>query len=66
MTSMTSLAARANGRIAVSLACLAAGALFGLLSVYSDSRPSCALWVAGALALAFVSGLLLPWRRPRA
>ncbi len=66
MTSTTSLAARANGRIAVSLACLAAGALFGLLSVNSDSRASCALWVAVALALAFVSGLLLPWRRPRA
>jgi hypothetical protein len=66
MTSTTSLAARANGRIAVSLACLAAGALFGLLSVYSDSRASCALWVAVALALALVSGLLFPSRRPRA
>ncbi len=39
--------------------CLLAGALFGLMSVYSNSRETCAVWVLVALAFAFVAGLLL-------
>ncbi len=39
--------------------CLLAGVVFGLLSVYSDSRATCALWVLVALAYTFVAGLLL-------
>lgn len=58
MTTMTTLTSKANRRTAVSVACLVAGALFGLLSVYSNARASCALWVVVALALTFVSGLL--------
>lgn len=54
-TKPTSTAARS----VVGMVLLAAGALFGLVSVYSDSRAACALWVTVALVLTFGSGLLL-------
>lgn len=64
MTTTTPLTSRMRLRTGISAACLAAGALFGLLSVYSGSRASCALWVTVALILTFVSGLLFqPGRR---
>ncbi len=63
MTTETHLTSTAVRRSAVSMTLLAAGALFGLLSVYSDSRASCALWVTVALVLTLVSGLLLRPRR---
>jgi len=50
-------------RSVVGVILLAAGALFGLVSVYSDTRASCALWVAVALVVTFVSGLLFRPRR---
>jgi hypothetical protein len=52
-------------RSAVSLVCLIAGVLFGLISVYSNSRTACACWVALALVLTFVSGLLAARGRTR-
>lgn len=64
MTTTTPLTSRATQRTAVSLTCLVAGALFGLLSVYSNTRASCALWVTIALVLIFASGLLFGSRRP--
>ncbi len=63
MATETHLTSTAVRRSAVSMILLAAGALFGLLSVYSDSRASCALWVTVALVFTFVSGLLLRPRR---
>ncbi len=57
---------REHRSVGVSAACLVMGALFGLLSVYSDSRASCALWVVIALLFTFVAGLLFqPPRRTR-
>ncbi len=52
-------------RIAVSLVCLIPGVLFELISVYSHTRTACASWVALALVLTFVSGLLAARRRTR-
>lgn len=43
MTTTTSLDARQRHHVGLGAACLVAGVLFGLLSVYSDSRASCAL-----------------------
>lgn len=62
MRTITPLTSKVNRRSAV--VCLVGGALFGLLSVYSDTRVSCALWIVVALALVFVSGLLVGSRRP--
>jgi hypothetical protein len=53
-------------RMGVSVACLVAGALFGLVSVLSNSRAACAAWVLLALVLTFVSGLVFPSLRLRA
>jgi len=52
-------------RSAASLVCLVAGVLFGLISVFSNSRAACAFWVALALVLTFVSGLLAARGRTR-
>ena len=52
-------------RIAVSVVCLIAGMLFGLISVYSNTRAACAFWVALALVLTFVSGFLAARGRTR-
>jgi len=56
---------RKRGPTAGGLVCLLAGVLFGLLSVYSNSRATCALWVLAALSVTFVSGLLLRPKRSR-
>jgi len=50
---------RTRSSTSVGVICLLAGALFGLMSVYSNSRETCAVWVLVALAFAFVAGLLL-------
>lgn len=52
-------------RFAVSVACLMAGVLFGLISIYSNTRAACAVWVGLALVLTFVSGLLATRGRAR-
>lgn len=39
--------------------CFLAGVAFGALSVYSNSRALCALWVAVALVFALTSGLVI-------
>jgi len=52
-------------RIAGSVILLLAGVLFGLISVYSNTRAGCALWVALALAFTFGSGLLAEQVRMR-
>lgn len=39
--------------------CLVAGILCGAVSVYSDSRVACALWVVAALVLTLLAGLVL-------
>ncbi len=52
-------ASRKRASTSAGVICLLAGALFGLLSVYSNSRATCALWVLVALAFTFVAGLLL-------
>lgn len=63
MTIMTPARSTLDQRRVAALGCLIVGALLGLLSVYSDSRASCALWVVVALAFVFASGLLLGFRR---
>lgn len=52
-------------RIAVSVVCLIAGVLFGLISVYSDTRAACAVWVSLALVFTFAAGLLTTRGRTR-
>ncbi len=64
MATITPLKPKVDRRTAVAALCLVAGALFGLLSVFSDTRASCALWVVVALTLVFVSGLIFGARRP--
>lgn len=63
MAMITRSRSNLDQRRAVALGCLIAGVLFGLLSVYSDTRASCAIWVVVALALVFASGLLFGLRR---
>lgn len=53
-------------RIAGSVILLLAGVLFGLISVYSNTRAGCAFWVTFALAVTFVSGVLAAQVRTRA
>lgn len=65
MTTTRPLTSSEHRRVGGSVVCLVAAALFGLLSVYSDSRASCALWVVVALVLTFVSGLLFQSERPK-
>ena len=52
-------ASRKRVSTGIGVSCLLAGAGFGLLSVYSNTRATCALWVLVALAFMFVAGLLL-------
>lgn len=66
MTTTTPLTPRAGWRTAASVTCLVVGVLFGLLSVFATSRASCALWVAIAVVLVFVSGVLVGSGRRRA
>lgn len=59
MTATTPNASRKRESTGLGVVCLLAGAGFGLLSVFSNSRATCALWVLVALACTFVAGLLL-------
>ncbi len=45
-------------RISGSVILLLAGVLFGLISVYSNTRAGCAFWVALALTATFPAGVL--------
>lgn len=65
MATITPLTSELDRRPAIAALCLVAGALFGILSVLSDTRASCALWVVVALALVFASGLVFGARRPK-
>ena len=49
---------RTRSSTSVGVICLLAGALFGLMSVYSNSRETCAVWVLVALVFAFAAGFL--------
>lgn len=52
-------------RIAGSVIPLLAGVLFGLISVYSNTRAGCAFWVTLALIATFASGVLAAHVRTR-
>lgn len=54
-------------RAGASWACLVAGIICGAVSVYSDSRAACAVWVTAALVLMMMAGVAIGrWcsRRP--
>ncbi len=59
MAVTASHASRKRESTGLGVMCLLAGVVFGLLSVYSNSRATCAVWVLVALACTFVAGLLL-------
>lgn len=43
----------------VGVTCLIAGIACGAVSVYSDSRLACAVWVIAAMVLTSIAGLVL-------
>lgn len=55
MTFATDLRSRFVSRL-LQLTLAAAAVVTGVISVYSDSRSACALWVTVALALAYLAG----------
>ncbi len=46
-------------RASVGVTCLIAGIACGAVSVYSDSRLACAVWVIAAMAFTSLAGLVL-------
>lgn len=57
MTMMSTVRSFAMVRAGAPWACLVAGVVCAVVSVYSDSRAACAAWVAAALVLVLVAGL---------
>lgn len=45
-------------RASVGVTCLIAGIACGAVSVYSDSRFACAVWVIAAMAFTLLAGLV--------
>lgn len=59
MATTTSPSSMLRRRSAGGAVCLLAGVVFGVLSVYSNSRAICALWVCVAVFSALISGLFI-------